>query len=186
MSRPPVCSASMRRRTSSIVLVSAMLLAACGGSSSSATSSSSTSATAASSSTSSASATAGSTSTAATSNAQANAQANASSTSSAQSSAARAPNTNVRLPAVFTIRAGGPMQPPEIAAPKHTDITLTVRSGDGHEHEIVLETPHPYHAVVQPGAPARLLLKELPDGSYAIEVDHVIRGRLRVGAVPGP
>ena len=74
----------------------------------------------------------------------------------------------------------------EIAAPKHTDIALTVTSGDGHEHELVLETPHRYHATVRPGAPAKLLLKQLPDGSYAIEVDHVTRGRLIVGAAPGP
>ena len=115
-----------------------------------------------------------------------NAQANASSTSSAQSSAARVPDTNVRLPAAFTIQAGGALNPPEIAAPKHTDIALTVRSGDGHEHELVLETPHRYRATVRPGAPAKLLLKQLPDGSYAIDVDHVARGRLIVGVAPGP
>jgi hypothetical protein len=184
MSCRPLCSPSMRRRTSSIVLVSATLLAACGGSGSSATSSSSPSATptTASSSTAASSLTAQSTSTTAT----AAAQASASSTSSAQSSAARAPDTNVRLPAAFTIEAGGALQPPEIAAPKHTDIDLTVRSGDGHEHELVLETPHRYHATVRPGAPAKLLLKELPDGSYGIEVDHVVRGRLIVGVAPGP
>jgi hypothetical protein len=92
----------------------------------------------------------------------------------------------VRLPATFTIQAGGVLDPPQIAAPKHTEIALTVRSGDGKVHSVVLETPHPYSATVLAGAPAKLLLKELPNGTYSIEVDHVVRGKLIVGAAPGP
>ena len=116
----------------------------------------------------------------------AGASAGAASSSSAASSAARQPDTNVRLPASFTIRAGGALDPPVIAAPRHTDIALTVASGDRRGHAFALLTPHAYRTMVLPSGPAHVLLKGLPDGTYAVEVDRVRRGRMIIGAAPGP
>jgi hypothetical protein len=73
-----------------------------------------------------------------------------------------------------------------LAAPKHTDIALTVFSGDGKVHRFVLRTPREYLVTVLPSRPARVLLKGIPDGTYAVDVDHVQRGHLIVGAAPGP
>jgi hypothetical protein len=96
-------------------------------------------------------------------------------------------DSNVRLPASFTIHAGGVLTPPSIAAPKHTDIQLSVTSADGKTHRLAIEAPpHYYYLKVKPGSPARALLKELRDGHYTITVDGAKRGLLIVGAVPGP
>ncbi|MGI8506709.1 MAG: hypothetical protein ACR2MK_07895 [Solirubrobacteraceae bacterium] len=92
----------------------------------------------------------------------------------------------MRLPATFTIRPGGVLDPPQVAAPKHTDVALTVKSGDGRPHTFVLDTPHQHRANVRVGAPVKLILAGIPNGTYSIEVDHVKRGELIVGAAPGP
>jgi hypothetical protein len=96
-------------------------------------------------------------------------------------------DTNVRLPASFTIRAGGVLTPPSIAAPKHTDIQLSVTSADGKTHSVTIAAPpHYYYLKVTPGSPARALLRQLRDGHYPVTVDGTRRGLLIVGAVPGP
>jgi len=96
----------------------------------------------------------------------------------------REPDTNVRLPAKFKIRTGGALDPPVIAAPRHTDVALAVVSGDRQVHTFVLLTPHSYRMTVPPSA--HVLLKGVPNGSYVVEVDHVRRGSLIIGAAPGP
>lgn len=53
-------------------------------------------------------------------------------------------------------------------------------------HVFDLMTPRPYRVIVRPSRPVRILLTGIPDGSYPVEVDHVTRGRLIVGAAPGP
>jgi hypothetical protein len=93
---------------------------------------------------------------------------------------------NVQLPAIFAIKAGGVLDPPQIAAPQRTAIELTIRSRDGRTHLFVLDTPHPYRATVQPGALTRRRLTGIPKGTYSIDVDHVRRGALIVGVAPGP
>jgi hypothetical protein len=96
-------------------------------------------------------------------------------------------DTNVRLPASFTIRAGGVLTPPSIAAPKHTDIQLSVTAADGKTHSLAIEaSPRYYYLKVKPGSPARAVLRELRNGHYTITVDGAKRGLLIVGAVPGP
>lgn len=95
-------------------------------------------------------------------------------------------DTNVRVPALFTIHAGGALTPPSVAAPKKTDIQLTIRSGDGKRHSFAIDLPHRYATVVRPGHPVRKLLADLHNGHYAIVVDGAARGTLIVGAVPGP
>jgi hypothetical protein len=73
-----------------------------------------------------------------------------------------------------------------VAAPKHTTIDVTVRSQDGKRHRLMLATPHAYTLAVVPGRPAQLALKGLPNGAYVVKVDGAVRGRLIVGATPGP
>ena len=94
-------------------------------------------------------------------------------------------DSGVRLPASFTVSAGR-LSPPQISAPAHVAIVLTVRSGDGRTYQIALGTPAATRLTARPGAPARLLLSALANGSYAIEVDGHPRGQLVVGVDPGP
>jgi hypothetical protein len=100
--------------------------------------------------------------------------------------AAEAPDTNVRLPATFTIGAGDALDPPVIGAPKDTDVALTVVSGDGRAHAFALLISPEYRTTVRPSRSAHVLLKGIPDGTYAVEIDHVRRGSLIIGAAPGP
>jgi hypothetical protein len=152
--------------------LAALALAACGGSSHSSSSPAATNRT------SSATATAPVT-TASSSSAPTSTTATTTSTSTK--------DTNVRLPASFTIHAGGVLTPPSIAAPKHTDIQLSVTAADGKTHSLAIEaSPHYYYLKVKPGSPARAVLRELRDGHYTITVDGAKRGILIVGAVPGP
>jgi hypothetical protein len=73
-----------------------------------------------------------------------------------------------------------------VAAPKHTEVVLTVAAGDGRSHRLVIQTPRRYAASVTPGRAAKLILKGVPNGSYPVEVDGSKRGELIVGAAPGP
>jgi hypothetical protein len=110
-----------------------------------------------------------------------------STTTTATTTSTSTKDTNVRLPASFTIHAGGVLTPPSIAAPKHTDVQLTVTSADGKTHALTIAAPpHYYYLKVTPGSPARALLSELRDGHYTVTVDGTKRGLLIVGAVPGP
>ncbi len=152
--------------------LAALALAACGGSSHSSSSAAVTSQT--SSAGPSATVTGASSSSAAT-------------TSTATATSTSTKDTNVRLPASFTIHHGGVLIPPSIAAPKHTDIQLSVTSADGKTHSVSIQaSPRYYYLKVKPGSPARALLKQLPDGHYTVTVDGAKRGILIVGAVPGP
>jgi hypothetical protein len=92
----------------------------------------------------------------------------------------------VRLPASFTIGAHGVLSPPLIGAPKHTDIALTVRAGDGKVHVFALETPRAYRVTVSQGHPGHVLLKATPVGTYVIKVDNAPAGKLVIGTAPGP
>ncbi len=53
-----------------------------------------------------------------------------------------------------------------------------------HAFELATALGHP--VMVRARLPARLLLEGLADGTYSIIVDRVKRGRLIVGASPGP
>lgn len=172
------------RRPGVLVAVPVSLaLAACGGSTSSSATSTATSTSAAASS---APASGQTTASSSTANPPGTSTTGASVTVTSNSSTSAGPDTNVRLPAKFTIRTGGTLFPAVVAAPKHTTIVLTVRSQDGRRHTVTLSTPHPYTVTVAPGDPARLELKGLANGAYAVRVDGGVRGRLIVGATPGP
>ncbi|HEY3725719.1 MAG TPA: hypothetical protein VGL51_01005 [Solirubrobacteraceae bacterium] len=172
------------RRPCLLAVLAALGLAACGGSSSPSSSSGSSSSSAAPGSTS-PSTTATSASSPGTGTTT-SAAAGTSATTSSSSAAAKAPATNVRLAARFTIHAGDTLSPPLVAAPKHTEVVLTVVAGDGKPHRLVIQTPHRYSASVAPGHSAKLTLKGVPNGSYSVDVDGSKRGELIIGASPGP
>jgi hypothetical protein len=172
----------LMRRPVLLALLISLALAGCGGSSSTSTRTSATTSP-------NGSGVAATSSAASTSTAPTTSATSASTTSGADSSTSSttaATDTNVRLPAKFAIQAGGILFPPVVAAPKHTTIDLTVRSQDGKRHTVVLRTPHAYTLVVVPGRASQLALKGLPNGAYAVKVDGAVRGRLIVGATPGP
>ncbi|MEO6859498.1 MAG: hypothetical protein ABI323_13085 [Solirubrobacteraceae bacterium] len=118
--------------------------------------------------------------------------ASASSTSSATTTHATSTTSSTpasagpELPANFTIKAGGTLSPPSVAAPGRTPILLTISTTDARTHHVALGTPQGQRLTVRVGHPARVLLRGLRDGSYAIEVDGHPRGKLIVGATPGP
>ena len=90
------------------------------------------------------------------------------------------------LPADFRIKAGGTLSPPSVSAPGRTPILLTISTNDGATHQVALGTPQGQRLTVQAGRPGRVLLEGLRDGTYAVEVDGHPRGKLIVGATPGP
>ncbi|MGH2869123.1 MAG: hypothetical protein ACRDNK_16380 [Solirubrobacteraceae bacterium] len=95
-------------------------------------------------------------------------------------------NAAPRLPARFKVGAGGRLSPPVIAAPGHTDIEVSFRCTDHHVHRVVLATPHRHAFTVSRSSTADVLLIGLHNGTYGIKVDGKPRGKLLVGAAPGP
>jgi hypothetical protein len=92
----------------------------------------------------------------------------------------------VRLPATFTIRAGGALVPPSVSAPTSIAIALTVISGDSHAHKVLLRTARSYSLKVPAHGRASVLIPAPRAGQYEIQVDGATRGALVVGAQPGP
>jgi hypothetical protein len=96
------------------------------------------------------------------------------------------PPTDERLPATYTIEPGGSLNPPAVTAPAHIPVQLTVVSGDGRPHRVLLHTPVA-HALAVPGhGRAAVFLRGLKLGRYALDVDGVARGALVIGGAPGP
>lgn len=93
---------------------------------------------------------------------------------------------NARLPARFVITAHGSINPSSVAAPGGVAIDLTVSSGDGHAHQVVLRTAPPRSLAVPAGGSASIRLTTLKNGRYALIVDGAHAGTLIVGAQPGP
>jgi hypothetical protein len=91
--------------------------------------------------------------------------------------------SNVRLPATFTITAGGRLVPRVISAPAGVTVELTVISGDHKAHRVALYSTS---LAVPAGGKATALLVSLHNGRYPIEVDYGYRGVLVIGAQPGP
>jgi hypothetical protein len=137
------------------------------------------------------SSTAPSTSTSASSTAAVSSSAS-STTASATSTTAHKPkhfatgSSNVRVPATFTVRSGGKLSPPQISLPAHLAVQVTVISGDGHPHRVVVMTPSPRTLSVPAGGRASVLVGGLKVGRYPIELDGTAAGLLVTGAQPGP
>lgn len=95
--------------------------------------------------------------------------------------------TNVELPATFTVRPGGTLTPATVSAPGSVPVLLTVISGDGRSHQVVVKlTPGSRTLRVPAGGRASARFTRLAKGSYPVAVDGVVRGHLMVGVAPGP
>jgi hypothetical protein len=92
----------------------------------------------------------------------------------------------VRLPASFVVIARASLSPQSIAAPAGVTIALSVSSGDGHAHQVVVRTTPPLVLAVAAGGRASRELSGLRAGRYAIEVDGAGAGTLVIGAQAGP
>jgi hypothetical protein len=97
-----------------------------------------------------------------------------------------APNTNVRIPAAFTIAAGGGVTPPLISAPADVTIELQLHNTDSRAHRVQLSVPHFASISVPAGASKTTDVTGVPKGTYRLLIDGALRARIVVGAVPGP
>jgi hypothetical protein len=84
------------------------------------------------------------------------------------------------------ITSHGSLNPSSVAAPGGVAIDLTVSSGDGHAHQVVLETTPPRSLAVPAGGRASVRLTSLKNARYGLTVDGAHAGTLIVGAEPGP
>jgi hypothetical protein len=91
--------------------------------------------------------------------------------------------SNVRLPATFTIGQGGKLTPPSVSAPAGVLIGLTLISGDGRGHRVIVA-----HKTLVVPARGRTYsaLQGLGHGRYPVLVDGAPRGTLIVGGQVGP
>jgi hypothetical protein len=90
------------------------------------------------------------------------------------------------VPAIFVVRAGGKLDPPSVSAPAFLTVQLSVASGDGKRHHIVLQTSTPHALTVPAHGRASVLVHGLRAGQYRIEVDGQAGGLLSIGGEPGP
>lgn len=97
-----------------------------------------------------------------------------------------APNTNVRIPAAFTIGAGGAITPPLISVPPNVTIELAVRNQDSRAHRIQLSVAHFPPVSVPAGGSKTTDVSGVGKGDYRLLVDGAAQARIVVGAVPGP
>jgi hypothetical protein len=97
-----------------------------------------------------------------------------------------APSTDVRIPAMFIIRAGGAVTPPLISVPAKVTIDLQLHNEDAAAHRVTLSVPTFRPVAVTPHETATALLSGVPKGTYRLLVDGAVRARIDVGAVPGP
>jgi hypothetical protein len=108
----------------------------------------------------------------------------------ATSTAARAfgpsSSSGPRLPATFTITAGGSLTPPTVSSPASVPVELTLVSGDGRAHRVVLASATRRSLAVPAAGRASMLVAGLKVGRYAIVVDGTARGTLVIGVNPGP
>jgi hypothetical protein len=81
---------------------------------------------------------------------------------------------------------GGSLNPPTITAPAHIPVQLTVVSGDGRSHQVVLRTEPPRALAVPAHGRATVLIAGLRVGRYTLDVDSKPRGGLAIGGAPGP
>jgi hypothetical protein len=93
--------------------------------------------------------------------------------------------TNVHVRASFTILSGG-LRPPELTVPAFVAVGLTVLSGDGRSHRIVIRTPVPRSVNLPAGGRVTIPLPGTRAGRYALEIDGKAAGSLLVGGEGGP
>jgi hypothetical protein len=90
------------------------------------------------------------------------------------------------VPATFVVGSGGKLNPPVITIPAFLAVQLTVASGDGRPHRVVLRTPSPHALSVPARGRASIRIGGLRARHYDIEVDGSTGGALAIGGEPGP
>jgi hypothetical protein len=183
----------MPRHALCAAVLASLVIAACGGSSHSATSASNTSSTSPSSSSTAAASSAPATTTGTVSAGPTTTTATTSSrppevpkNKAPKHSKPTAPNTNVRIPAAFTIAAGGAVNPPLISVPPKVTIELALRNQDSRAHRIQLSVAHFPAVSVPAGGSETTEVSGVAKGDYRLLVDGAPKARIVVGAVPGP
>jgi hypothetical protein len=93
--------------------------------------------------------------------------------------------TNVHVRASFTILPGG-LRPPVLTVPAFVAVGLTILSGDGRSHRIVIQTPAPHSVNLPAGGRVTIPLPGTGAGRYAVKIDGRAAGSLLVGGEGGP
>lgn len=93
---------------------------------------------------------------------------------------------NARVPASFTLRAGGVLSPPNVSSPAFIAIRLTIQSLDARAHLVEIRTPLHHSLTVPAHGHATVQIPGQRQGNYAIAVDGITRGALVIGGEPGP
>jgi len=93
---------------------------------------------------------------------------------------------SVRVPASFVAMAGGRLTPPAITVPPFLAVEISVESGDGEAHQLVLRTPTPHTLRVAAGKRAAVRIPGLRAGRYAVLLDGRRAGTLVAGGEVGP
>lgn len=97
----------------------------------------------------------------------------------------RAEEEPVRVPATFVAGDGG-LTPPRITVPPFLAVEVSVSSGDGKAHTVVVGTPRAQRFEVAAGGRGAVRLPGQRAGEYAIELDGREAGTLVVGGEVGP
>jgi hypothetical protein len=92
----------------------------------------------------------------------------------------------VRVPATFTVTAGGRLTPPTITVPPFLAVEVSLASHDGRAHTLVLQTVPPRTLQVGPGAREAVRIPGLRAGRYTAMLDGRRAGALVAGGEVGP
>lgn len=92
----------------------------------------------------------------------------------------------VRVPASYTVGAGGHLTPPVITVPPFLAVEISVRANDGRAHTLVLQTPAPHTLKVDAGRRAAVRIPGLRAGRYPVTLDGRKAGALVAGGEVGP
>jgi len=92
----------------------------------------------------------------------------------------------VRVPATFTVAAGGRLTPPTITVPPFLAVELSLASQDGRPHALVLQTTPSHTLRVAAGGRKAVRIAGLRAGRYAVMLDGRRAGALVAGGEVGP
>jgi hypothetical protein len=92
----------------------------------------------------------------------------------------------VRVPASFTVTAGGRLVPSTITVPPFLAVELSIVASDGKPHRLLLRTTPPHALRVGAGARAAVRIRGLRAGRYAVMLDGRRAGALVAGGEVGP
>jgi hypothetical protein len=92
----------------------------------------------------------------------------------------------VRVPAAFTVTAGGRLTPPTITVPPFLAVEASLEAQDGRSHTLVLRTTPPRTLRVAGGARAAVRIPGLRAGRYPVLLNSRHAGALVAGGEVGP